>query len=135
MLSRSSHVNNIKITVVGLSANVQIGDTNHIDGIFEALSVQHISPPVIIDDPEHFSNYSFFYEPIATPIIYENMTFTKYDKKPTINVDYIQVTAVSSSAVMAIGNISHTRMVSKLLNIRRLADWENTDSCQNTEGG
>ncbi|MEH6944172.1 spore germination protein GerPE [Bacillus sp. JJ722] len=134
MLSRSSHVKNIKLIIVGLSSNLQIGDINHVDGLFEALAVQHTSK-VIIDDPEHFSSYSMFSEPIAIPIIYENMTFTKFDKKPTINVDHIQVNAVSSASVMAIGNISHTRMTSKLLNIRRLSEWENTDYSPNTEGG
>ncbi|WP_042349606.1 spore germination protein GerPE [Bacillus massiliigorillae] len=134
MLSRSTHIKNVKVTNCGLSANVQIGDTNYIDGSFEAISVQH-DYKALYGDPELFEKYPFFSEPLAIPIIYENITFTKLDKKPTIHVDHLQVTGVASSAVLAVGNISHTRMSSKLFNIRRLADQEDKNPYSNPKGG
>ena len=129
MLSRTSRVKQINVTSLVFSSSIQIGDTRFLDTAAQALAVQEASK-CFSGDPELFQDYEVFNYRTPLPIIFENVSMTRTNKKSTIQVDVIDAIGVSSSSTLAVGNIDHTRLSSRILNIRRLA--ERGDS---TKGG
>lgn len=121
MLSRTSRVKQLNVTTLVFSSSVQIGDTQYIDARAQALATQE---PVKIyrGDPEHFENYEVFNLRTPLPIIFEKVSMTQINKQPNIYVDVIDVIGVSSSSTLAIGNVDHTLLSSRILNIRRLIE-------------
>lgn len=121
MLSRTSRVKQLNVTTLVFSSSVQIGDTQYIDARAQALATQE---PVKIyrGDPENFENYEVFNLRTPLPIIFEKVSMTQINKQPNIYVDVIDVIGVSSSSTLAIGNVDHTLLSSRILNIRRLIE-------------
>ncbi|MGM9924011.1 MAG: spore germination protein GerPE [Bacillus sp. (in: firmicutes)] len=123
MLSRTSRVKQLKVVNLSLGSNLQIGDAKYLDSFARALAVQE-ADEVWDDDPEDFSDYPVFTKPLACPVIYENVNMTKIDKKPSIHVDWVDVTSIAAASTMAIGHIEHVRTVARIINIRRLQHRE-----------
>jgi len=121
MLSRTSHVKQINVKALIFGSNIQIGDTQYIDAMSQALAVQEASKN-FIGDPERFEDYAVFNLRTPLPIIFENISMVQMNKKTDIHVDTINVIGVSSSSILAIGNVDHSQLSSRILNIRRLAE-------------
>lgn len=121
MLSRTSRVKQINVNTIVFSSSVQIGDTQYIDARAQALATQE---PVKVyrGDPEHFADYPVFNLRTPLPIIFEKVSMIQMNKQPNICVDFIDVVGVSSASTLAIGNVDHIRLSSRILNIRRLTE-------------
>lgn len=121
MLSRTSRVKQINVKTLIFGSNLQIGDTQYIDAKAQALATQE---PVRVysGDPEHFADYAIFNLRTPLPIIFEKVYMTQMNKQPNIQVDVIDVIGISSSSILAVGNVDHTLLSSRILNIRRLTE-------------
>ena len=121
MLSRTSRVKQLNVTTIVFSSSVQIGDTQYLDATAQALATQE---PVNVfrGDPEHFEDYEVFNLRTPLPLIFEKVSMVQMNKQPNICVDIIDVIGVSSSSTLVIGNVDHTQLSSRILNIRRLVE-------------
>ncbi|WP_050614269.1 spore germination protein GerPE [Bacillus testis] len=119
MLSRSSHVRQLKIVNIGLSSIMQIGDTSYIDASSQALAVQQ-DTSYLEDDPDQFENYSVFRYRSPLPVIFEPIHMITNNKCLRINVDLLQVVGMASCSIVHVGNVRHARTATRILNIRRL---------------
>lgn len=132
MLSRTTHVKHVKLINLSLSSSFQIGDTSHFDSYSRALAVQE-ADTFFSGDPEVFEDHKVFTKTYPFPVIYEDVSMTKYDKKPTIEIGSINVITVAAASLFAIGNVCHARSTSRILNIRRLVSRYEEEN--QTEGG
>ncbi|MFS0782932.1 spore germination protein GerPE [Bacillus sp. 1P06AnD] len=129
MLSRSTYVRQIDCVNIGLSSVMQIGDSQYIDASSQALAVQQGSK-YYDDDPDQFEDYDIFRYLSPVPVIYEPIEMCVINKKPRISVDYLQVTAIASCSVVHIGNVDHSRLATRILNIRRVPSTGNPADLQ-----
>jgi len=119
MLTRISRVGNIKVKSVIFASTLQIGDSNEINGLARVLAVQR-QREVFFSNEGDFSLFKIFSYPLSLPPINEPLTIHITSPNPIIKVGSIDVTALSTSAFMHIGNTEHIRMESRVLHIRQL---------------
>ena len=67
-------------------------------------------------------DYEVFNLRTPLPLIFEQVSMVQMNKQPNICVDIIDVIGVSSSSTLVIGNVDHTQLSSRILNIRRLVE-------------
>lgn len=118
MLQRTSHVSTFNIDTVAFSSIVQIGDTNTINAVSNALAVQR-------ESQQFFGKslaYPIFVEPIPLPPIDENVTYEVYQENPFITVKNIDIIGISSSSFLHIGNINNVYLETRVKHIRQLSN-------------
>lgn len=121
MLSRISHVQQLKITSLSLSSVTQIGDSKMINGLSRALAVQR-EDEIFFTHEGDYSLYPIFSEHIPLPLIREDIHFQKINLQPCIRVPHIKINGVSTSSVVHIGNSEKIYMESRVKHIRHLKD-------------
>ncbi len=119
MLTRISKVDNIKVKSVIFASTIQIGDSNNINGLARVLAVQR-QREVFYSNEGDFSLFNIYSYPLPLPPINEPLTIHTTSPNPIIKVGSIDVTSLSTSAFMHIGNTEHIRMESRVLHIRQL---------------
>lgn len=134
MLSRTVHAKQVKVINLGLSSTFQIGDTEYVDSSSIVIALKN-EDDFIDDDPEKFKDFPVFLDRLPLPVIHENVSILKIDKKPEIHVDFINILALSSASLLVLGNVSHSRLSSRILNIRHLSTLEAEEFKQSMEGG
>lgn len=119
MLTRISKVGTIKVKSIIFASTLQIGDSNEINGLARVLAVQR-QREVFLSNEGDFSLFKIFSYSLPLPPINEPLTIHTTSPNPIIKVDLIDVTALSTSAFMHIGNTKHIRMESRVLHLRQL---------------
>jgi spore germination protein PE len=117
MISRYSKVNTAYVNSIGISSVFQIGDSMEIAPEVNVLAVQR-------EEERHFgtegdlSQYPIFQEEIPQPILYEQLTTNFFHENPSINVNRIDILAISSSSVVHIGSTKDITCVNRTKHIR-----------------
>lgn len=119
MLTRTSSVDRLKIKQVAYGSTVQLGDSSIIHAFSRALAVQRESE-IFLGDEGNFPSYPVFRRPLPLPPIYEPLSILRHNLTPIIKVTNINVTAVSSSSVLHVGNSKNISMEVRVKHIRQL---------------
>lgn len=121
MLQRSSVVNNIKVNSAIFSSSIQLGDSRIINGYSRALAVQREADVFFINEG-NFSNYRTFSEPIPLLPITEKLSLITHNSLPLIKVNTLSIIAMSSSAILHVGNSENVSLEVRVKHIRQLLD-------------
>jgi len=127
MLQRSSVVNTIKVNSASFASTIQLGDSRIINGFSRALAVQR-EADVFFAKEGNFSNYRTFSEPIPLLPITEKMSLSTHNPFPVIKVNNISILAMSSSAILHVGNSENVSLEARIKHIRQLQDNGNEHS-------
>ncbi|MFP7295741.1 spore germination protein GerPE [Neobacillus niacini] len=119
MLQRSSIVNSVKVNSASFASLVQLGDSRIINGFSRALAVQR-EADVFNAKEGNFSKYSVFTEPIPLVPISETLSISSHHILPVIKVNNISILAMSSSAILHVGNSENVSMEARVKHIRQL---------------
>lgn len=119
MLQRTSVVDVLKINSASFASTVQLGDSRIINGASRALAVQR-EADVFFGNEGNFSAYSVFTEPIPFQPITENITKVTHNLNPLIKVNKISILALSSSAILQVGNSEKVSLEARIKHIRQL---------------
>ncbi|MEH6992721.1 spore germination protein GerPE [Neobacillus drentensis] len=119
MFQRSSVVNAIKVNSGSFSSTIQLGDSRIINGFSRALAVQREAETFYVKEG-NFSNYPIFSEPIPLSPITEKISLSTHNTHPVIKVNNISILAMSSSAILHIGNSENVSMEARIKHIRHL---------------
>ncbi|PLR97672.1 spore germination protein GerPE [Bacillus sp. T33-2] len=123
MLSRTSVVDEIKISTLSFSSIFQIGDAEITNGFSRAIAVQR-EAETFFGNEGNFAAFPIFSEPIPIPPIEEELSFIKEHINPVIKVNNIIVTGVSSSSVVQLGSTRSISMEARVKHIRQLLPRE-----------
>jgi len=121
MISRFSKVNSVYVNSIGLSSVFTIGDSMNITPSVKVFSEQREEEKFFGSEGD-LSKYPIFEEEIPYPVFYEQITTNFFHKKPSIQVNTVTVTALSSSAVFQIGSSKDVFCESRTLHIRHPFD-------------
>lgn len=119
MLQRSSVVNAVNVTSASFASIIQLGDSRVINGFSRALAVQR-EAEFFNSKEGNFSNYSVFSEPIPFLPINESITLSTHNSLPIIKVNTISILAMSSVAILHVGNSENISMEARVKHIRHL---------------
>ena len=119
MINRQSSVESAYVNSIGLSSVFQIGDSLQITPTTNALAVQREEERFYGNEGE-LSMFQSFQEQIPMPIIYESVTTNFFHENPRINVRFVNVAALSSSAVFHIGSTKDIIAEARVKHIRQL---------------
>ena len=123
MFQRSSIIDHLKVNSASFASTVQLGDSKIVNGISYALAVQR-EVDVFYGREGNFSSYPVFTEPIPFQPITEKMSYTAHQSKPLIKVTNLSILAMSSTAILHIGNSEHVSMEARVKHIRQLEQKE-----------
>ncbi|PAE42562.1 spore germination protein GerPE [Bacillus sp. 7884-1] len=119
MFQRSSVVNAIKVNSGTFSSTIQLGDSRIINGFSRALAVQREAETFYVEEG-NFLNYPIFLEPIPLSPITEKISLSIHNTLPVIKVNNISILAMSSSAILHVGNSENVSMEARIKHIRQL---------------
>ncbi|MFF2446234.1 spore germination protein GerPE [Neobacillus sp. NPDC058068] len=119
MLTRTSSVDSLQVKEVAFCSVIQLGDSCIINGFSRALAVQR-EAEIFFGDEGNFPSYPIFKRQLPLPPITEKISIVRHNLNPIIKVNNIKVTAVSSSAILHVGNSKHISMEARVKHIRQL---------------
>jgi spore germination protein PE len=119
MLQRTSCVDTINIKTVSFASTVQLGDSCIINGLSRALAVQR-ETELFYGNEGNLSTYPVYTEPIPFLPINEPFSFSRHNPNPLIKVSEINITGISSSSLLHVGNTRHVSMEARVKHIRQL---------------
>lgn len=114
----------LKVNSASFSSTIQLGDSRIINGSSRALAVQR-EADVFFGNEGNFSAYSVFTEPIPFQPMPENMKMSIQNLNPLIKVNQISILAMSSAAILQIGNSENVSLEARIKHIRQLFHKEN----------
>lgn len=120
---RTSYVNDIFVNSSGLTSVLEMGDSSCIHAFTRAIAVQR-EQEIFFENEGDFKKYAIFSLSIPFEPIKENITMEKVHLSPLIQVNKINLTAISTSSILHIGNSKNISLESRVLNIRQLRGKE-----------
>jgi spore germination protein PE len=131
MFNRTANVHSISINSLGSSSCLQIGDSIEIHNVTHALAVQR-ERELFFENEGDLRAFSIFnrLQPLTPSVDDVEMQTTSLH--PIIKVGKIDVLALSSSAILHIGNSEHIQSETRIKHIRQVETVGN-QSEQNTE--
>lgn len=127
MWMRTTKVDNININSIGSASVFQIGDSQIIQCLTCALVVQR-EKELFFGNEGNLNSYPIFNRSIRDHPVHETISMKTTALTPIIQVGDVDVLAVSSSAVIHIGNSEQIRAESRIKHIRHLESGESTPS-------
>ncbi|MCM3651143.1 spore germination protein GerPE [Metabacillus litoralis] len=121
MISRFSHVTTAYVNSIGISSVFQIGDSMQVKPSVKVLAVQREEERYYGTEGD-LSQYQIFEEEIPQPLFYEQLTTNFFHENPKINVQTINIIALSSSAVFQIGSTRDIICETRTKHIRHYKD-------------
>ncbi|WP_078548236.1 spore germination protein GerPE [Litchfieldia alkalitelluris] len=132
MFRRLSRVNTIYVNSVSFSSTFEIGDSKYITPVMRALAVKR-EFPLFFSNEGNFNEYSVFTRPIPQVPTEEIFNMTVSNEAPSINVNSIRVTGISSSSVVHIGSTNLINAEARIKHIRQLLRQPGDESTQLSE--
>ncbi|MBM7563573.1 spore germination protein GerPE [Paenibacillus sacheonensis] len=123
---RVSEVGGVCLTSIGTASIAQFGDRADVNAFIRGIAVQRESDHLDSQNV-YFESYDIFNQPVPpiTPWLAEAakepLEMRTTNREPRISVGSIEIIAVSSSALVLVGNGVHTRAESRISNIRQFA--------------
>ncbi|GGM25189.1 hypothetical protein GCM10011351_08620 [Paraliobacillus quinghaiensis] len=123
---RTTKVNFFRVNSVAFSSILEIGDATHCYPETNIIAVQK-EGGVESDEGYEFDKYSLFdkQKPPLPPIT--NVPKKTYNHKKSLHVDAINITGVTSSGVVQLGNLKNVEAESRIKHIRILEDEQADD--------
>ncbi|ENQ3080508.1 spore germination protein GerPE [Bacillus cereus] len=119
MFRHISVVHQPSVSSLGLSAVVQIGDTNHAELKSRAIIVQR-EIPNFLSKEESFESYEMFVDDeITIPTRVNEVQMKVINKNPFIEVNCITIQSMLSASCLHIGSIDYVFANSRILQIRQ----------------
>jgi spore germination protein PE len=119
MLQRTSVVDELKVNSASFASTIQLGDSRIINGASRALAIQR-EADVFFGNEGNFSAFSVFTEPIPFQPVTENIKMSNQNLNPMIKVNKITILAMSSSAILQVGNSEKVSLEARIKHIRQL---------------
>ncbi|PAE20789.1 spore gernimation protein [Bacillus sp. 7504-2] len=119
MNKRTSVVDRIIINSLSIVSTFEIGDSSQIQAFSRAIALQR-ERQTFFSNEIRFSDFDIFTEAIPMEPIFENVTFETNSIHPIIKVGFLDITGVSTSSVIHIGNTKNINMESRIKHIRHL---------------
>ena len=120
MWKRIAHVNCLAANTVSFSSFIRLGDTNTISSRADVFAVQREEEIFFgFEGPFERPETSIFNEPIPLPPK-GNVAAAFYQYNPSIFVNKLDITAISASSIVKVGNIEKAYMESRVKHIRQL---------------
>ncbi|GIN62903.1 hypothetical protein J27TS8_28960 [Robertmurraya siralis] len=116
---RTSVVDRIIINSLSIVSTFEIGDSSQIQAFSRAIALQR-ERQTFFSNEIRFSDFDIFTEAIPMEPIFENVTFETNSIHPIIKVGFLDITGVSTSSVIHIGNTKNINMESRIKHIRHL---------------
>ncbi|ENH95652.1 spore germination protein GerPE [Gracilibacillus halophilus YIM-C55.5] len=117
MRQRTTKSKAVKVGGLSHSSVFHIGDAKYVTPNMDGLAVQR-EGGFKNDQGFELSNYPIFQaKPALIPTDY-SITQTRYHHHPEIRTPYIRVTALSTSAILQLGNVKQLNAQAKLKHIR-----------------
>lgn len=121
MLQRTSVVDLINVNTVSFSSIVEIGDATYHQAVSRALAVQR-QRELFYGSEGAYEDYDVFREPIPLIPIIENVACHFENIKPIIKVHHINITGISSSSLLQIGNCRHIYTEARIKHVRQIEE-------------
>ncbi|MGG0719150.1 spore germination protein GerPE [Robertmurraya massiliosenegalensis] len=118
---RTSSVDHIIINSLSIVSTLEIGDSSQIQAFSRAIAVQR-EHEIFFTNEIKFSDFDIFTETIPMEPIFEDVAFETFTINPIIKVGFIDITGVSTSSVVHIGNTKNVYMESRIKHIRHLRE-------------
>ncbi|WP_019153303.1 spore germination protein GerPE [Robertmurraya massiliosenegalensis] len=118
---RTSSVERITINSLSIVSTLEIGDSSQIQAFSRAIAVQR-EHEIFFGNEMKFTNFDIFTETIPMEPIFEEVSFETFTINPIIKVGFIDITGVSTSSIVHIGNTKNVYMESRIKHIRHLHD-------------
>jgi len=119
MLQRTSVVDKMNVNTVSFSSIVEVGDSTYHQAVSRALAVQR-QKDLFYGNEGAFEDYAVFTEPIPFIPIIENVNCYFENMKPIIKVHHINITGISSSSLLQIGNCRHMYAEARIKHFRQI---------------
>ncbi|MFY4774277.1 spore germination protein GerPE [Metabacillus sp. RGM 3146] len=113
------------VNVMGISSVFNIGDSDAITPRTKIFAVQR-EAEIFYDGEGDFSQYEIFNTPLIKPVKNETVNTSFCNEKHAINVQYVKVLALSSSAVFHIGSSNLVDAVARIKHTRQLLSTDET---------
>lgn len=123
MLQRTSVVNSIKVNSASFASTIQLGDSGMVNGFSRALAVQR-EADLFFGKEGNFSKYPIYSEPIPLLPITEELSLSTHNPLPLIKVNNISILAMSSAAILHVGNSENVSLEARVKHIRQLFNKE-----------
>lgn len=120
---RQSLVHDIKLRTLIFSSTLQIGDSCKVRAVSNVLAIQR-ERELFFDDEGKFEDYPIFSEPIPLAPITTPVNVNTLNANGTIKVASIDITGVSSAAIIHIGNTDDVYLENRTHHIRQLMNTE-----------
>ncbi|WP_251554371.1 spore germination protein GerPE [Neobacillus muris] len=122
MLERTSSVDHIHVKQVAFSSTLQIGDSQIINQFSRAIALQR-EAEIFFGNEVNFADYRVFTKPIPLEPVYEPVTFIRHNTSPLIKVRNIDITGISSSSTLHVGNSRNIYSEARVKHIRHLSPY------------
>ena len=118
---RTTKVNLFRVNSVSFSSILEIGDATYCYPKTNIIAVQK-EGGVESDEGFEFDKYSLFKRSTPPYPPKPNVQKRTYNHKKSLHVDAINITGVTSSAVVQLGNVKNVRSEARIKHIRILED-------------
>lgn len=119
MEKRTSSVQNVKLTTLSTGTIFEIGDSKEITPVSQAIAIQRERAIFHVNEL-HFQDFFVFSMPIPQPIADQSVEMIRVNESPYIQVGYIDLFSISSSAVVHLGSSETLQADSRIKHIRHL---------------
>ncbi|HUC92230.1 MAG TPA: spore germination protein GerPE [Paenibacillus sp.] len=119
MNSRISSVGQISNTFTDTTSSIEIGDTVKFAPVTHGVLVQR-EKAVFFDHEFNLKDYSIFFRPLLQPVVTENITMTRINESPVIQVQKINIFRVLGCSIAHLGSSQMTKAESRSKAIRHL---------------
>ncbi|MDF1507380.1 spore germination protein GerPE [Robertmurraya sp. DFI.2.37] len=116
---RTSAVDRVIINSLSIVSTFEVGDSSQIQAFSRAIALQR-ERQTFFSNEIKFSDFDIFTETIPVEPIFENVSFETNSVHPIIKVGFLDITGVSTSSIIHIGNTKNINMESRIKHIRHL---------------
>lgn len=108
--------------IVTFGSIIQLGDSSIVNGLSHALVVQR-EAEIFYGKEGNLPAYPVITKPILLPSIDETISFRAHNLNPIIKVKKVDLTAVSNSSILHVGNSKNISMEARVKHIRELLPY------------
>jgi spore germination protein PE len=119
MLKRLSNVDRVNVMIATFSSVIQLGDSSIVNGLSDALVVQR-EEEIFYAKEGNLPSFPVITRPILLPSIDETISFRAHNPNPIIKVKKVDITAISNSSILHVGNNQNVSMEARVKHIRQL---------------
>lgn len=120
-MMRTSVVGSIKVLNVGIASVLKIGDSVEVTPNANVLAVQR-QVSTFWGNEGDLSQYSVFKQKIPIPLVHESVHIEKVNESPFIRVGRMNISSLSSSAVVQLGSTSQIKTSTRTKHIRHFIE-------------